>query len=803
MVDASVVLTLIFLAGEKAIGKAGEKVAEAVFIPVWEALEEKARWLTASDETARRWEAFSKAFEEAKGPYLKETPNPEVARLLVGMLEKFDAYPKAERGWLIPLSDELEKLSLVTDKPDLDALNRLFTAAFQRQGIPAPSLAELSEAVRDFVREFQERMFAQPVYRELMRDEAIWRKLRQPRYDTVERYLAQLVNLHQDLDFVGIPELKDRQAVRIEEVFIHLQAEVEVAQVETQFPEIRQDHLPPKDIGPHVTLSDRAIKRRLSVNEALRENPRLVILGDPGAGKTTLLKYIAVAFAQGQSSRLRLSEERLPIFVRLYDYIARRPERSERGFSLVDYLYVQARENLCLDLEPGFFERRLEHGECCVCLDGLDELGSAGLRHEATNAVAALASRYSRNRYLVSSRIVGYAEAPLNRRDFAHHTILPFSDEDIELFVQKWYTARERDPVAARQRAEHLTKTIMGEPRIKSLATNPLMLTIIALVHRIEAELPHERVKLYDKCVTALVDTWEKVKGLLVEDRHRPYYRLRRRLLEQLAYWMHIQPGTSGRAYEVKEGDLELLLKQFLLGNPKLQLDDEGARQEGHDFIALAKSRTGLLVERGEGIYAFAHLTFQEYLAACDIEHRLAHSIDAIWQEIQPRLHNPHWREVILLLLGSLNKFEQHPTELVQRIYASTDNYEDVLHRHLFLASHTLADRVEVEASLHNTIVDGLLAIVRSDELAQGDALDALGALQGDERAAQGLLALARDAQVDNEVRYVAAAALGRLGRTNDEALSGLLSLARDQKTDEHVRSAGYTSLKTLLGGGS
>ncbi len=40
------------------------------------------------------------------------------------------------------------------------------------------------------------------------------------------------------------------------------------------------------------------------------------------------------------------------------------------------------------------------------------------------------------------------------------------------------------------------------------------MLTIIALVHRIEAELPHERVKLYDKCVTTLVETWDKVRGI-------------------------------------------------------------------------------------------------------------------------------------------------------------------------------------------------------------------------------------------------------------------------------------------------
>jgi len=298
--------------------------------------------------------------------------------------------------------------------------------------------------------------------------------------------------------------------------------------------------------------------------------------------------------------------------------------------------------------------------------------------------------------------------------------------------------------------------------------------------------LPHERVKLYDKCVTALMDTWDEVKGLPIAEKKRPFYRYRRRLLERLAHDLHTQPEKPGKLQTVKEGDMKSLLTRFLMQKQQLKFanDPDGAQEEARAFVRLARGRTGLLVERGEGIFGFPHLTFQEYLAACDIEKRsMPYGVDAVWKEIKDRLHDPHWREVILLLLGSLNRYEDAPTILVERVLETgkEDKFEPVLHRHLYLAARALADRVDVADDLRRRVVTTMLKIAgKAHPWEQIATISELSWLKGDNYAVDGLLALAQDQKIDYEVRIDAASALGQMGHAV-EADEILFALIRDE----------------------
>jgi hypothetical protein len=68
-----------------------------------------------------------------------------------------------------------------------------------------------------------------------------------------------------------------------------------------------------------------------------------------------------------------------------------------------------------------------------------------------------------------------------------------------------------------RFRALSLKKSILTQPSVRELATNPLLLTTLALLHYSGGSLPKQRVELYRIAVQCLVEVWRN-SGLMVEE---------------------------------------------------------------------------------------------------------------------------------------------------------------------------------------------------------------------------------------------------------------------------------------------
>ncbi|MCW1969327.1 MAG: NACHT domain-containing protein, partial [Anaerolineae bacterium] len=452
--------------------------------------------------------------------------------------------------------------------------------------------------------------------------------------------------------------------------------------------------------------------QRRSIQEVMRDpaQPGLVILGDPGSGKSTLLHYLAL-----RAAKKPVGDE-LPIFISFAaydDYLTRHGHISLGEFLSVYYAEWQNSP----DLKP-LFEQALSEGRALVLLDGLDEVLQQNTRQFVAEQANSFIAQWrgQGNRFVVTSRVVGYREAQLSS-NLPHVTVLDFGTKEIEQFAHQWCLTYEvwarGDSPTVRHEAEIEEKYLLTDVRsnasVQLLATNPLLLTLLALLRRQVGKLPDRRIVLYAKYTENMLTNWSSARshGARRSDIDRfDTHRATDHLIE-LALWLqrHRPSGTSTK------NDLERELQEICL---RFDGHDRGcvipkkaqivAAKDAEAFIKDIREIAGLLVERGHDAFGFLHLTFQEYYAArglakLDPQQR--------WEVIQPILHLPRWREPILLCAGQLGIAEGRRDEvsrLVLRIMNAGSEYEDILHRDLFLAAAIAADDVRLQANVLNQI---------------------------------------------------------------------------------------------------
>ena len=492
--------------------------------------------------------------------------------------------------------------------------------------------------------------------------ESFLRKLRTPMSKeamqrATEAYFHALLDRHRYLNMKGMG-VADRVPLRLPllDLYVPLKARLELPEGETW----RREALL---AGRRLAESESgALAIRLSepqpVLDLLQKVDGLIILGDPGAGKTTFLKFLALRLALGQSQTLGIGE-RLPVLMPLSAYANALGQQDTLRLDdfMAEYLHDSG-----ADLPiPEMLTAALAAGAALVLLDGLDEVKDPALRNHVVERVADFYSFHRRagNKFVLTSRIVGYREVRPTADGLAECTLIDLNDDEIAVFVDRWTTALERQAQgdtptaaieAARERRE-LLDAIQRNPSVRRLAANPLLLTILALMKRQGVTLPERRVELYDQYVKTLLSTWNRTRGL-----GRPPSRdldvvQTVRILAPLALWMHeVNPGVG----LVKQEEVRRKLETIYQERGEARSED-AARQ----FLEDVHNVAGLLLERGPGEYGFIHLTFEEYLAAVAIALQGQGDCRPILNRLAEHVGDPAWREVALLTVGYLGIIQQ------------------------------------------------------------------------------------------------------------------------------------------------
>lgn len=499
-----------------------------------------------------------------------------------------------------------------------------------------------------------------------------------------KQYCSYLTYQHRDFDVKGL-SLQGPYALELGQVFIELSIDAttlqDVSANPIQIPKVLAE-------GAH-SIWEYLASPHLT-------NQHLVVIGPPGSGKTTLLKHITLTLlARGKKRRHYHASipHKLPVLLFLRDHanaIHMNANQENHDFTLVEALRDHLRKWEQPEPPQGWIKDQLNRGRCLIMLDGLDEVADPQVRKEVVDWVQKQMTAYLKNRFIITSRPFGFRSNPLDRVTVLE--VCPFISQQVERFVHKWYLADEtmrkqkEDPgvhMRARAEAKDLLQQLYDIPTLLDFTVNPLLLTMITIVHRYGyggGELPQKRIHIYEEICKVFFGKRLLARGL--ELKLKPDQM--QLVLQPLAYHMMIK-GLR----EITLADIEPIIVH-LLESVSWQMSTE-------KFLKEVENISGLLLEQENGVYTFAHKTFQEYLAAIYIRK------NQLGEELIALVSDVWWQETIRLYCAMADA-----TPIVAACLAGDRPSAPALVLALDCKKDALELRPEANAQLERTLNEGI-----------------------------------------------------------------------------------------------
>jgi len=431
----------------------------------------------------------------------------------------------------------------------------------------------------------------------------------------------------------------------------------------------------------------------IDIEELLGKWNCLLLRGNAGTGKTTVIKHLAYSLSRGAGPVPLCGC--LPVMILLKDL-----------WPIYKNALRDGAENITFEaLLPEYFKKErcpltmetiaayLAQDRAFFLLDGLDEVPEENRDH-LVDLLHQFQHAYRANRFLITGRphgVEGQAGYWFGKylRD-----IEPLGEEKAEDFITRWFRAVSGQ---ARGLAETNAADMISEIRLHEHAAlftgNPLLLTALCVFYMVGGKrIPDQRADLYDRIVANLLyrrfhDPADREK----ENKVKEY-------LMELAFAMQTRNIKSIEACDAKD-----ILKEHCPGPVDETIP--GCKKRIEELFNGIEPVCGLLNRLSGGEIEFAHLSFQEFLAA---KHMLDRDMD-----YKPYLENGWWKETILLYLGLMNlEMKKRSNDIVCQIMETSPQPRIQL-----LGARALRDfqASKREKAAVDLAVNKLLTIIESD----------------------------------------------------------------------------------------
>ncbi len=388
-----------------------------------------------------------------------------------------------------------------------------------------------------------------------------------------------------------------------------------------------------------------------------RSFDRAVILGDPGGGKSTLTQLlcydlanqIVLNAANPGAAGFDARDLRLPIRI-ILRALEKRQQQSP-SYQIFDYLVDEIRifADNNTQLATAFLKQALTLGQIVILFDGLDEILDVSSRRAMTVLIEQFCNAYSSCPNLITSRVVGYPDAPLSH-DYQIYTLSRFNKDEVRKFSEQLIRAVTGEKLeAAKVKAEQFilqTQTAAGD-----LRENPLLLGLMVYIFNIRGDVPNNRPEIYKECSLLMFEKWDQRRDIIFElptdfD-----------MLDLFGYLASQIFGAAETEDGVSEEWLVGRLRTFFNSWYEDKARSVAAARILVDFIT---GRAWVMCEIGPGVYKFTHRTFLEYFFARRLEEEAGGVTSLIHHHLISKVSQSQW-DVVSHLALQITTFRSGP----------------------------------------------------------------------------------------------------------------------------------------------
>ena len=456
--------------------------------------------------------------------------------------------------------------------------------------------------------------------------------------------------------------------------------------------------------------ADEEEEEKNRVENVVKKKRWVAILGDPGSGKTSFARWLVHHLAEILLSDGHHSTDipplRIPILIRIGEFAKLLSTVS--SLTLFDYIgkhtwmdkVIVDDQSISLDDLSSALQNCIKQGQALIILDGLDELPVSTQRSDVIKVVENFVEAYVQtptgrsafddlrwskcfddpsrsggNQIIITSRIEGYNATPLAGQ-FDHYLIRPMDIEHMEDFVDYWFDHVHQQIIAMLSlskdnqggiHAEVLKKELRKGENASHLdmASNPCLMSCICSVVFSQSNslsLPTQRIELYQDIVDSMLNSWI-IKGSAIS---MPKLI---RILSDIAIDIH-QNSASGLIDETRMKELCIQSIKTLLNNQVYTVEDlREIENQANEFVRIVREDVGIFTARGESLYGFLHLTFQEYFTCLKLtnidqlkqekltvrESSSDNKVHIVTQSLHRYVNDPHFRVPVALALGRVS----------------------------------------------------------------------------------------------------------------------------------------------------